>query len=121
MRKIFSFAMVLMVLTVALGISAGSVNAAPASRWISKSLPPRLVLHSPYFDGLSEGEQVPAEMFVDSNFKGLYCIATSNPGYVACEFPKDLAGETATLYLQAGGKTIIFWVTIPNERTPQYT
>jgi len=119
MKKLFSFAMVLMVLVIALGFNVGSASAAPASIRVPPTpqlLPPRLILYSPYFEGLNMGEQVPAQMFADSNYKGLYCLATGNPGYVACDFPRKYAGKSATLYLQAGGETLIFWVTIPNER-----
>ena len=120
MKKFALVSTALIIVVTAFGFSISPANAAPASNLppppTTQSLPPLLVLDSPYFNGLTSGQQVPAQMFINSNMSNIYCVALDSIGHIQCLFPRKYARQAAVLYIQAGGKTLIFWVTIPKER-----
>lgn len=106
MKKIFSFAMVLIVLVAALGFSVGSVSAISRT---PQNPAPKVFLSSPAFEGLGVGERVPA---VTAEGKNIYCVVKDTE-LVRCEFPKKFAGKSVTLFLSVGDQILIFYVNVP--------
>lgn len=113
MKKVFSFVMVMAVLVTAFGFSVGSASARPLD---PQKPVPVVSLYPEDFGSFTPGVKVDAQMFVDSNFHDLYCVAKDD-GRVACKFPKKFAEMDATIYLTVDkdGETqvLIFYVTLP--------
>ena len=110
MKKVFSFVIVLAVLVTAFGFSVGSASAKPLD---PQKPVPVVSLYPENFDYyFTPGTQVEAQMFVDSNFEDLYCVAKDD-GRIACKYPKKFAELDATIYLTVGDQVLIFYVTLP--------
>jgi len=121
MRKMFIFATILMVVVAMFGFGVRTASAMSDSKiHTPTTLPPILVLESPYFVGLEPGQQVHAQMYVNSHFQNIYCIALNSTGEVQCQFPKNYANHSAILHIEAGDQTLLFWVTIPKEREVEF-
>jgi len=115
MKKVLSFVAVVMVLATTLLINVGTARAysAPPPQ---NTAPAGVFLNSPYFKDLKPGKHINAQMFVESSYQSISCIVTENTGTIVCHAPRRYAGQSVVLYIQAGGKTLIFYVTLPNER-----
>ena len=107
MKKIFSFALVLVVLVAALGFSVGSANAwSPSPSNPTPKIPaPKVFFSSPIFNDLGVGERVPAETFEG---KKVYCVV-KDANLVRCEFPKSWAGKTVNLSFNVDGNGYYFY------------
>lgn len=115
MKKIVLYFGSLFLVAVMLGMTVGHASA--SELYDDSDLngaAPKVYLVSPYFNGIPAGTRISAQMFVQSDIRGLECVTINNEGSVVCTFPKRFGGENATLYLTVGGKMLIFYVRIPH-------
>jgi len=70
-------------------------------------------LYSEFFTDVTSGKQVPARLIVNDQLQNLNCIATEQPGYVACQFPEEFAGQQLTIELTKNKVMFIYTVDVP--------
>lgn len=119
MKKFFLLGLVLLFLATTLLVNVSTVSAkasTPTTPPPSQFALTTVVVYSPYFKGLESGKQIKAQMFAESNLHNLYCVVTDNDGYVLCTASRKYAGQSVVLYLNVGGKNLIFYETLPTEK-----
>jgi hypothetical protein len=118
MKKVWSFLMVMAVLTTALWVNIGTAGATPAQppHHFYNPGPPTVVVYSPYFKDLRPGKRLQAQIFVESSFQNIQCVVTDRVGHVACKDPRRYAGLFVVLHLQAAGQNLAFYLKLPDVR-----
>ena len=74
----------------------------------------KVEVYSRFFVDAKAGQRVPAQLYTaDADLQELPCVATENPGVVACQFPEEYAGQQLPVQLTRNGIMYVSVVDIP--------
>ena len=64
----------------------------------------KVEVYSRFFVDAKAGQHVPAQLYTaNADLQELPCVGTENPGYVACQFPGEYAGQQLPVQLTKNG------------------
>jgi len=108
MKKILSFVMVLIVLTMALGFNIGAVGAAPIG----------VTVKSPVFKSKPADTKLDGYIYDRDTNKTIHftCTVRDDQGTVSCQVPEKFAGQEVTIFISIGSQSWYgFSITTPKE------
>jgi hypothetical protein len=106
MKKAFLLLITMSILTGSIWLKAGADSDQPI----------KTLVFSEYFTELVPGVQLPARWSAsDEVLHDLYCEASEQPGYIACQVPNEYAGQQLYIEFTKNKVMHIYIVTVPKQ------